>query len=365
MWSGTTIGTAAVGRTTDPGEAEILIGQTAAFSGPLGAAVKTVFDASTLAFQNANARGGISGRKVRVISLDDGLNPERAAANGRKLVEDERVVALFGTVGGGAVQSLLPELHTNQVALVAPYAVTDAARDRARGVVFCVRASFAREFEVLVQHLTTIGITRIGLARVAVAAEIPLLMREALARHGLAPAAEASIGLDGSGFEAGVSAIVAGRCQALILALDTAPAVRIVQALRSAGAPPAFYGLSLVDAERMWKALDGHTSGLVVAQVMPSPWNDVDPEIHAFRAACRGASMQPSYHGLEGWISARVLLEALARVGPTVNRASLLRALQGLRTRIAGMDVDFTAGSPTGSRFVELVQINEQGRFVR
>jgi branched-chain amino acid transport system substrate-binding protein len=343
----------------------LLIGQTAAFSGPLGAAVKSVFEGSTLAFDDVNSRGGVDGRPIKLMSLDDGLHPDIAAANCRKLIEDERVLAMFGSVGGGVVQFGLPLLRDAQVPLVAPYALSDAARDKAKGVAYCVRASFAREFEVLAQQLTTIGVTRVGLAHLSVAVEMPELMRAALARHGLEPAAIASIGLDGSGFEAGISSIGRSRCQALILALDNAPAARLVKKLRAIGDAPAFYGLSLLDAEQLWKALDGHASGLVVAQVMPLPWNSIDPEIHAFQAACTKGGVRPSYHSIEGWMSARVLVEALRRAGPNPSRVSLLRSLRALRLRLAGMDIDFTSGTPTGSRFVELVQINEQGRFVR
>ncbi len=348
-----------------PSDSDLLIGQTAAFSGPLGAPVKMIFAGTTLAIAEANARGGVGGRQVRLLSLDDQLKAEIGAANCHRLITEDHVLALFGTVGGRTVQAALPMLQQADVPLIAPYAIPDAARENARGTAYCVRASFARELEVLVQQLATIGITRIALAHVSVATEMPATLATVLAAHSLQPAAVASIAMNGANLAEAAQALAKSRAQAVILALDTLPAAALMKAMWTAGELPFFYGTSLVAGEQLWQALGGHTRGLVVAQVMPYPWNGVDPDVHAFQVLCKRAGVEPSYHNMEGYVAGRVLIEGLRRAGSEPTRASLHKAMRSLSLRVAGMDISFAGGSPTGSRFVELVQVSEQGRFVR
>jgi branched-chain amino acid transport system substrate-binding protein len=228
-----------------------------------------------------------------------------------------------------------------------------------------VRASFARELEVLVQQLTTIGITRIGLAHVSVASEMPATLASVLSAHALQTVAVASIAMNGANLSDAAQTLVKAKPQAVILALDTQPAAALMKAVWADGDQRCAVKERLVAGEQLWHALDGHTRGLVVAQVMPYPWNGVDPDVRAFQALCKRAGVEPSYHNMEGYIAGRVLVESLRRAGGEPTRASLHRAIRSLSLRVAGMDISFAGGSPTGSRFVELVQVSEQGRFVR
>jgi len=369
QWLGRALACAGAGSTrmssAAPSDSDLLIGQTAAFSGPLGAPVKMIFAGTALAIAETNARGGIGGRQVRLLSLDDQLKAEIAAANCHRLITEDHVLALFGTVGGHTVQAALPMLQQSDLPLIAPYAIPDAVREKARGTAYCVRASFARELEVLVQQLATIGITRIGLAHVSVAAEMPATLTTVLAAHALQPVTVVSIAMNGANLGDAARALAKARPQAVILALDTQPAAALMKAIWADGDVPFFYGTSLIAGEQLWQALDGHTRGLVVAQVMPYPWNSVDPDVHAFQVLCKRAGIEPSYHNMEGYVAGRALIEGLRRAGSEPTRASLHKAMRSLSLRVAGMDISFAGGSPTGSRFVELVQVSEQGRFVR
>jgi branched-chain amino acid transport system substrate-binding protein len=369
QWMARALASAGAGSTwisrAAPSDNDLLIGQTAAFSGPLGAPVKMIFAGTTLAIAEANARGGVGGRQVRLLSLDDQLKAEIGVANCHRLIAEDHVLALFGTVGGRTVQAALPLLQQADLPLIAPYAIPDAVRESARGTAYCVRASFARELEALVQQLTTIGITRIGLAHVSVASEMPATLASVLSAHALQTVAVASIAMNGANLSDAAQTLVKAKPQAVILALDTQPAAALMKAVWADGDQPFFYGTSLVAGEQLWHALDGHTRGLVVAQVMPYPWNGVEPDVRAFQALCKRAGVEPSYHNMEGYIAGRVLVESLRRAGGEPTRASLHRAIRSLSLRVAGMDISFAGGSPTGSRFVELVQVSEQGRFVR
>jgi ABC-type branched-subunit amino acid transport system substrate-binding protein len=126
-----------------------------------------------------------------------------------------------------------------------------------------------------------------------------------------------------------------------------------------------FYGMSIVSGEVVAKVLGERSRGLAIAQVMPFPWSQVDSDIGAYQKAVAAAKQEPSYYTLEGWINAQVMIEALKRTGRDLTRAKLLATLRALKMRVAGLDLDFASGDIAGSRFVELVQVRQDGRFVR
>src|SRR5438067_8297312 len=99
---------------------QIVVGQTAGFSGPVAAGVKETTDGAKLWFDAVNAKGGVAGQPIELVSLDDRFDPKLAAENAKKLVEDGKVVALFLTRGTPHTQAVLPVVEANRVPLVAP-----------------------------------------------------------------------------------------------------------------------------------------------------------------------------------------------------------------------------------------------------
>src|SRR5260221_179582 len=79
-------------------DSEIKLGQTVPYSGP-ASAFSSYGRLMAGYFEMINASGGINGRKVRLISLDNAFNPPKALEQTRKLVEDDGVLADVGTVG--------------------------------------------------------------------------------------------------------------------------------------------------------------------------------------------------------------------------------------------------------------------------
>lgn len=135
--------------------------------------------------------------------------------------------------------------------------------------------------------------------------------------------------------------------------------------LRQAKSFPAFYGMSIVSGEVAAKALGEQVRGLAIAQVMPFPWWKGTSDLAAYQRAMASAPGGVSYYSLEGWIAAQLVIEALRQCGHDLTRARFVAALRASKTRIAGLDLDFTGGRQTGSRFVELVQVRADGSFVR
>lgn len=139
----------------------------------------------------------------------------------------------------------------------------------------------------------------------------------------------------------------------------------LMKAVWARGEQPSFYGMSLVPGDVIAKVAGEKTRGLAISQVMPYPWNEVDPTVKAYQRLAVATQVPVGYYSFEGYVNALVMLDALKRLGRDLNRHKLHATLAATKLRIAGMDVNFTGGGHTGSRFVELVQVTRDGRFVR
>jgi branched-chain amino acid transport system substrate-binding protein len=348
------------------GPNEIVFGNTGVLTGPLGGPVKAMLAGAELAFADSRANGGVHGRTIKIVSLDDELQPPKAVANYEKLLADG-VFAFFGCVGSGTTAAGAAVLARSGAPMVGGYAVADSAREKAKGAAYVVRASTGREAQALVQHLTTIGVTQIAVAHLdnPGGQEALALVEQALAAHKLKPRASAAVKGDASNAGETAKALAAALPQAVIMYLGGPLAGEVMKATWALGGAPMFYGMSIVPGELTAKVAGERARGLAISQVVPYPWGEVDPAVREYRRLAEAAKAPVSYYTWEGYLNAMVLLEALKRAGRDLTRPKLHAVMRSLKVRLAGMDIDFTGGGPTGSRFVELVQVTEGGRFVR
>jgi ABC-type branched-subunit amino acid transport system substrate-binding protein len=272
-------------------------------------------------------------------------------------------------VGSGTIAGAAPILMESNAPLIGNFALSDAARERARGAAYFVRATYGREATKLVQHLGTIGITRIAVAHLdnPGGQEVRDLVKAAVLAEGQAQglAGVAAVKNDGSNAVAAGQILAAANAQAIVMFLAGPPVAQVMAAINAAGASPAFYGMSVVAGDQVAKAMGSRLRGLATSQVTPYPWSDADPTARAFRQQCEAAKVPVAYNVYEGYINALVLAEGLRRAGRNLTRVALHAAMRGLKARIAGMDIDYSDGGFTGSRFIELVHVSPEGRFRR
>lgn len=352
-----------------PGDRELLLGQSAVLSGPLAVVVQSVNAGAALVLDGVNAAGGVHGRRIKVISLDDELKPDRTLVNFKKLQDEQGVFAYFSAVGTGNIAAVTPYLQDIGAPLIGGYGVADKVRVAAAGNAYIVRAGYGREVSRIVQHLTSLGITRIAVAHLASPGgeEILANVKVALAERAASGlAGVAAVKLDGSNATEAGKAIASVSPQAVIMFLGGAPSATFIQAVQDGGARPMFYGMSSVPGHTVAKTLgDRLASGLTVAQVVPYPWSESDAVAREFRARASKANIEVNYYSFEGYFNALVLVEALKRSGRALTRQGLHASLRGLRTRFGNMDVDFTTPGASGSQLVELVHVTTAGRYVR
>ena len=142
---------------------EILFGQTAAFEGPSAQLGEEMRNGVLAAFEEVNRNGGVAGRKLRLISYDDGYQPAKAIANVNRLIGHDKVFALVGCVGTPTSKAIAPIAAAEEVPLIGPFTGAGFLREASAKNIVNIRASYAEETEAWVEHLTKdLGITRIA-----------------------------------------------------------------------------------------------------------------------------------------------------------------------------------------------------------
>jgi ABC-type branched-subunit amino acid transport system substrate-binding protein len=347
---------------------DILLGQLGPQGTALDAACHEQLAGMKLAIDMANARGGFGGRKLRWVRIDgSGLAPAMLAAKAQRLGSEPNFAAWLGPVGVGSQQALAQLPSDGRAASIGAMAVQDRQRAALPGWQFHVRASQAREAEVLVRHLGTLRLTRTAIVSRSGpdGNESAGVLGAALAERGLKPISQASVTDDPATLQEAARKLVALDPQALLLALPAHQMVGLIAQVRALRRQPAIYALSMGGGEALVEGMLQRAEGVVITQVVPHPWSDAQPALVDYRRACEPAQVRVGYASLEGYLTAQVLIEALRRVGPRVQRRTLRDQLATLQLPLAGMDIDFQQGDATGSRFVELVQIGPGGRYLR
>ena len=355
----------------EPGvsDKEIVLGQSAALSGPAKELGSEMRSGALLYFEQVNTGGGVHGRRIRLQTLDDGYEPERAAANTRKLIEEEKVLALFGYVGTPTSLAAQPLFTEAKVPFVGAFTGAQALREPFNRYVFNVRASYFDETEKIVEQLTTTGIKQIavfyqndaygkaGLAGV----------ERAMTKRGLKIAATATVERNTVDVAKAVAALSATRPDAIVMVSAYTSVAAFVKGMKKAGSAAQFHNVSFVGSRPLAAALGDEGVGVAIAQVVPFPWSGTLPVTREYQAQARAAGAKDfSFTELEGYIAARVLVEGLKRAGRELTRERLVTALESLsRTDIGGFQVDYSSSNHNGSTFVDLTIIGRGGKFLR
>ncbi len=338
----------------------ITLGHSGALSGPVSELNKEYLSGAKLHFDQVNARGGIHGRRIRLLTLDDAYDPELAAANVRKLIERHRVFALFGCFGTGPSLKTIPLASAAGVPFFAPYSGADALRQPVDPHVFHLRASYRQEIDKIVGHLATLGVRSVGIVHHAdpfgeTGLETAVA---ALSRRGITPSVLARFGERDA--DAGDAArIVAGANPAAVIMIAAHDhAAAFVRALRSTGYRPMLFGLSIINADQLVRELGDQAYGLVVARVLPSPFRLDYPFVRDYRYFSDKAKLGYSYPALEGYLAATVFTEALRRAGRDLNAERFLTALEGMTDWDAGgLKLQYSTHNHVGLDYVDLTVI--------
>lgn len=350
-------------------QAQIRIGQTSSFTGPVAAGVKEGTEGAKLYLDAVNARGGVNGQNIELIALDDKFDPKLAAENAGKLI-DQGVVALFFNRGTPQSEAIMPVLAKRQVPLIAPSTGAMSLHEPVHPWVFNVRSTYQREAERAVQHLFTVGITRIALLQSddSFGKDGATGALKGFAALKAAPVVHESYSRAKPDFSAIVPKVIKAESQAVVFIGAGTQLVDGVKALRAAGSRAQIVSLSNNASSGFIKALGEHARGVLVAQVFPNERSAVAPmirELHALMKA-KGLANVPTPAMVEGFAAAKVLVEGLRRAGKDPTPARIKAALETLRNYdLGGLELSFSATDHTGVEFSELSIITAEGSFRR
>lgn len=342
------------------------IGQTAALTGPLAFPFVEMNKGIAAAFKEVNDRGGVDGRPVELVSLDDGGAPEKAAENTLALLQKEQVFTMFACGGTTSVMGALKVLGEAKVPLIAPATGSDALRPF-NPLVFHTRASYAQELNKIVRQLGSTGFTKCAVPYFDNPfGKATLAAFEAAAReHNNTQWKPFLITETPEGIAKGIDEIVQWQPYALISLAIGASGIPFYKGLRQRIKAPAF-SISFLGSRPLLSALGEASIGITVAQVVPNPGNPAIPVVKAYQEAIRKlGGVEAGYSSLEGYVNARILLEALRRAGRGASREKLVEALHSMRPYdMGGFEVRYGPKDHSGTDFVELTYFNGE-RFRR
>ena len=347
--------------------ADIRIGQTVGVTGAVAATVKESMAGARLYLDQINAKGGVHGEKIELITLDDAFDVGKAEVNARTLIEDHGVLALFMSRGTPHTEAIYPLLEQHRVALVAPSTGAMVLHQPVRPYLFHVRATYQREAERAMAHLTGLGLQRVAVVHVddSFGADGLQGARTGLKKAGLEPVAVARFDRTRPDFTALLPGLKAADPQAVLVIGSGTAVVQGLRALRQASVGAQYLTLSNNASNGFIRLLGADARGTIVGQVMPT--SPAYPLVTQATALARAQGMdEVSPALLEGFAGAKVLVEALRRAGPRPTRASVQQALDNLgRFDLGGLTLNYHGGSHSGLEFAELTIIGASGKFQR
>ncbi len=311
---------------------QVLFGQSAAFSGPaeeLGTNMRLGIRA---AFHEANRAGGVHGRSLELISLDDSYEPEKAVTNTLQLIEDERVFMLMGAVGTPTSRSATPVSVSAGVPYLAPFTGAEFLRTLGPENVINVRASYNQETEEMVERLTK----DLGITRIAVMYQDDSFGRagyqgavDALRRRNMSPVGIGLYTRNTTAVKTALLDIERSLPEAVIMVGAYEPVATFIRWARHIGMDVQFINISFVGSNALARELGPDGAGVFVTQVVPFPNDLSQPVVRAYRSALSSydSSAVPGFVSLEGYLAGRLAIAGLEGCGRDLTRQCFLDSL--------------------------------------
>jgi branched-chain amino acid transport system substrate-binding protein len=347
----------------------ILFGQAAALAGPSSALGQGMRQGILAAFAEINAKGGVHGRKLELISRDDGYDPDRSVVQTTRLIEEDKVFALIGAVGTPTATATVPIAQAANVPFIGPFSGAAFLRAPNLHNVVNIRASYAAEAEAWIRHLTedlhvrsiaifyqddTFG--RDGLAGV----------KAALAKRSMELTAEGTFERNTKAIGSALRTLKRAEPEAVVMVGTYGPCAEFIRLAHKAGFNPVFVNISFVGANALAEELGQDGKGVIVSQVVPFPWDASVKVVAAYQAAEKAldSALKPDFVSLEGYLSGRLVAAVLEMAGPNPTRAGMLRLIDDVgRFDISGDIMTFGPKTLDVPPKVFLTVIQPDGTF--
>lgn len=340
---------------------EVVIGMCNALTGPASALGTGVKKGALVYFDKVNRAGGVHGRKIRVISYDDGYEPRNTVAQTRKLIADDRVFALFGYVGTPTSSAIIPAINEAKIPYFGPFTGAEFLRNPVNRYIFNVRGSYFDEAETQVKYLTDRGIRKIGVfyQNDAYGLAVKGGVLKALKKRGLDIAGEGTYERNTENVGAAVAALKQARPDAVSMVGTYKAMAAFIKQAKAEGFNPVFLNVSFVGTAALVKELAGAGDGVIITQVMPSPRDSMLPVVIQYRNDMKAAGhAELDYTDLEGYLDAVVFVEVLKKAGSGLTRDSFIAAAEAMNVNVGGLTARYSASDHQAMDSVYLTRIS-------
>ena len=348
-------------------EGKIILGQSAPFTGPAAQLGIQFYQGARVYFDQLNAQGGIGRQQIEILKLDDGYEPARCAENTKKLIASD-VFALFGYIGTPTSLVALPMASKEKIPFIAPVTGAMSLRDPFNKYAFHVRASYNDETAMIVKQLTNMGLKKIAVFYQNDAYGKAGLDGVTLALGGMSlkPVAQATVERNSVDVAPAVKTLVAASPDTVVQIGAYKACAAFIREARKAGYGGTFYNVSFVGTQALADELGKDGAGVVVSQVMPSPYNGSRAIAREFTDALKAAGnkdVQANFSSMEGYMAARMFAEGLKRAGSKPTRESFISGLESIGSQsLGGFAVSYSSTDHVASSFVELSMLTGDGR---
>jgi len=356
----------------DPGVTadKILFGQSAALQGPAAALGTGMREGILAAFSEVNKAGGVHGRSLQLLSINDGYEPDAAIENTRKLIDVDNVFALIGAVGTTTSAAAQPIATAADVPFIGAFTGAGFLRDARLRNVINVRASYDQETEAWIRYL----VDKRGLQRVAIVYQDDSFGRaglsgviQALDRRSMKLVAEGTYMRNTTAVKTAFLAIRKGQPDAVVLVGAYKPCADFIRLAHRHGLNALFVNISFVGSTALAKELGDEGKDVIISQVVPLPDDRSIPVVSRYRAALLATFQHavPDFVSLEGYLAGLLTIEALKKAGPEVTREKFLAAIYDTETYdFGGLKLTFGPGDNQGLDDVFLTKIGAGGAFL-
>ena len=346
---------------------KIVLGQAAALEGPAAALGQGMREGLLAAFDEANRAGGVKGRKIELISVDDGYEPNKSIEATKKLIEQDKVFAMVGSVGTPTSAATQPIASEAGVPFIGAFTGAEFLRDPYKAMVVNVRASYFQETEAMVEHLTK----DLGVAKIAIFYQDDAFgqaglagVKRALDKRKMQLVAEGTYERNTTAVKGALLAIKKAEPEAVIMIGAYKPCAEFIKLAHQVKLDATFVNISFVGSDALAKELGPDGAGVVVTQVVPLPQDTSIGLVGRYQAALKAMKpdAKPGFVSLEGYIVGRLTVAALGKIEGDITRQAMLEAItkQG-GFDLGGITLTYGADNNRGSSQVFLTIIQPDG----
>ncbi|MGE5311766.1 MAG: ABC transporter substrate-binding protein [Nitrospirota bacterium] len=350
---------------------EVVLGSSCALTGHASFLGSQTIDGALAYIKHVNERGGVNGRRLKLIVYDDGYDPDRCVANTRRLINEDSVFALTCYVGTPTAVRIIPAVEEAHIPLVGVFSGATALREPFRRFIINIRASYYQEIEKVVDHL----VKESKFTKIAVFYQEDAYGEDGLAgttralrRHRLKPVATGSYQRGTMEVEPALREILAAQPEAVVMIGTYGPCARFIKLAKARNCCAVFHNVSFVGAEELVKLLGPDAERVIVTQVVPPPWETAllpAAEEYTRLLARYFPQDTPNFVGFEGFVNAKVVVQALRRLGREVTREKFIEAIEHMEFYSPGIgaNINFSETDHQGLDQVYLTGVRN-GRLV-